>query len=45
MYHKGEGVGKDAVQAVHWFWKAAVQGAAAAQHGLGVMYKNGGVVD
>jgi TPR repeat protein len=37
----GEGVKKDAVQAVHWYRKAAEQGYAQAQCNLGVMYANG----
>jgi TPR repeat protein len=41
MYEKGKGVEKDAVQAVHWFRKAAEQGGAQAQYNLGVMYLNG----
>jgi hypothetical protein len=38
MYHAGEGVEKDAVQALNWYRKAAVQGVAAAQCNLGSMY-------
>jgi TPR repeat protein len=41
MYGKGEGVEKDAVQAVSWFRKAAVQGVAEAQNNLGSMYNKG----
>jgi TPR repeat protein len=41
MYVKGEGLEKDAVQAVRWFRKAAVQGYAAAQYNLGCMYFSG----
>jgi TPR repeat protein len=41
MFQRGEGVGKDAVQAVHWYRKAAVQEYAVAQHNLGGMYDNG----
>jgi TPR repeat protein len=38
MYYMGEGVEKDAVQAVHWYQKAAEQGYAKAQTNLGNMY-------
>jgi TPR repeat protein len=42
MYRKGEGVEKDAVQAVQWYrHKAAEQGNAQAQNSLGVMYESG----
>jgi len=41
MYDNGEGVPKDASQAVTWYRKAAEQGDAAAQFNLGVMYDNG----
>jgi TPR repeat protein len=41
MYRKGQGVEKDAVQAVHWYRKAAVQGHAQAKRNLGVMYGRG----
>jgi TPR repeat protein len=41
MYANGLGVEKDAVQAVHWFRKAAEQGHAQSQYNLGVMYANG----
>jgi TPR repeat protein len=41
MYCNGEGVKKDAVQAVSWYRKAAVQGDAGAQCNLGYMYGNG----
>jgi TPR repeat protein len=37
----GGGVEKDAVQAVHWYRKAAVQGYAPAKHNLACMYGNG----
>jgi predicted aspartyl protease len=40
-YAKGEGVPKDAVQAVQWIRKAADQGYAEAQYGMGVMYFKG----
>jgi TPR repeat protein len=41
MYEKGRGVEKDAVQAVHWYRKAAEQGHVNAQHNLGCMYFSG----
>ena len=41
MYRRGEGVPKDAVQAVNWYRKAAEQGDAAAQFNLGNMYGRG----
>ena len=41
MYANGEGVPKDAVQAVSWYRKAAEQGDASAQADLGTMYDNG----
>ena len=41
MYANGEGVPKDAVQAVSWLRKAADQGLASAQFGLGLMYASG----
>ena len=41
MYANGEGVPKDASQAVTWYRKAAEQGVAQAQFNLGVMYANG----
>jgi TPR repeat protein len=41
MYVNGEGVEKDAVQAVQWYRKAAEQGNATAQSNLGSMYGNG----
>ncbi len=37
MYEYAEGVGKDAVEAVKWFRKAADQGDVFAQHNLRVM--------
>ena len=40
-YDRGEGVEKDAMQAVHWYRKAAVQGGAEAQCSLGFMYSSG----
>jgi hypothetical protein len=42
MYTRGEGVEKDAVQAVHWCRKAAEQGFAQAQYNLGCMYDERG---
>ena len=41
MYEKGEGVEQDFKEAVKWCQKAADQGLADAQYGLGVMYYNG----
>ena len=41
MYGTGEGVPKDAVQAVAWFRKAAEQGQASAQSNMGEMYARG----
>ncbi|MBM3794707.1 MAG: sel1 repeat family protein [Acidobacteria bacterium] len=41
-YAKGEGVPKDAAQAVFWYRKAADQGNANAQFNLGLMSYNGG---
>jgi TPR repeat protein len=41
MYANGEGVEKDAVQAVCWFRQAAEQGYAGAQVNLGLMYSRG----
>ena len=41
MYAEGEGVPKDAVQAVSWYRKAAEQGLARAQGNLGAMYSRG----
>ena len=41
MYDKGEGVIKDAAEAVNWYRKAANQGHAKAQLNLGVMYARG----
>ena len=41
MYDNGEGVPKDAVQAVVWYRKSAEQGYAVAQSALGTMYANG----
>jgi len=41
MYANGEGVPKDASQAVTWYRKAAEQGYASAQFSLGFMYANG----
>ena len=37
----GEGVAKDAAEAVKWYRKAAEQGFAAAQYNLGVCYYSG----
>ena len=41
MYATGDGVPKDAVQAVSWYRKAAEQGHALAQGNLGFMYATG----
>jgi len=41
MYAKGEGVPKDAAEAVNWYRKAADQGNADGQFGLGWMYAQG----
>ena len=41
MYANGDGVPKDAAEAVKWYRKAADQGNAHAQFILGVMYANG----
>jgi len=41
MYAKGEGVPKDAVEAVKWYTRAAEQGFAWAQSNLGDMYYQG----
>ena len=40
-YYNGEGVPKDAVQAVNWYKKAAEQGHVDAQSNLGSMYYKG----
>ena len=45
MYNRGEGIPRDAQQAIYWYKKAAEQGEAKAQVNLGFMYDNGvGVV-
>ena len=41
MYATGDGVIKDAAEAVKWYRKAAEQGYADAQYNLGLMYANG----
>jgi TPR repeat protein len=41
MYAIGEGVSQDFAAALPWFRKAAEQGNAGAQLGLGLMYDNG----
>jgi len=41
MYQYGEGVPRDAAEALKWYRKAADQGYALAQNNLGVMYANG----
>jgi TPR repeat protein len=40
-YYRGEGVTKDAAEAVKWYREAAEQGYAQAQNGLGFCYGNG----
>ena len=40
-YNNGEGVAKDATEAVKWYRKAAEQGDARAQYNLGLCYDNG----
>lgn len=41
MYHAGQGVAQDYVQAVQWYRRAAEQGDRAAQANLGMMYDKG----
>jgi TPR repeat protein len=41
MYHYGDGVAEDDVEAVKWIRKAAEQGLSIAQYVLGVMYNKG----
>ena len=41
MYASGEDVPQDYVEALAWYRRAAEQGHASAQFGLGVMYANG----
>jgi hypothetical protein len=41
MYANGNGVPKDTTEAVKWYRKAAEQGLASVQNGLGYMYENG----
>ena len=41
MYHLGERVAQDYKEAVWWYRKAAEQGYADGQFGLGAMYANG----
>ena len=40
-YYNGNGVAKDATEAVKWYRKAAEQGYASAQDNLGLCYDNG----
>ena len=40
-FHKGKSVGKNAIEAVFWFHKAAEQGHPVAQNNLAFMYANG----
>ena len=44
MYYDGHGVPQDDNKAIEWFKKAAHQGNASAQNGLGVMYRDGKIV-
>lgn len=41
LYHDGQGVPQDYVQARQWYEKAAAQGNAFAQHAIGSLYANG----
>ena len=41
MYHRGEEVPQDYLEAVKWYHRAAEQGHAFAQNNLGVMYAKG----
>jgi len=41
MYQRGNGVPKDSAEAVKWWSKAAEQGDATAQYGLGNVYREG----
>ena len=41
MYHNGNGVKEDHVEAMRWCWLAAEQGYAKAQYNIGVKYYNG----
>jgi uncharacterized protein len=41
MYHAGDGVTRDFVEAVKWYRKAAEQGYVEAQWSLGYMYDKG----
>ena len=41
MYDNGRGVPENDAEAVKWFWIAAEQGFARAQHNLGSRYNNG----
>jgi uncharacterized protein len=41
MYLEGWGVPQDYAQAMQWYRKAADQGLAQAQYGIGLMYING----
>ena len=41
MYATGEGVPRDAAEAIRWFRMAAAQGFARAQYNLGFMYADG----
>ena len=41
MYHRGEEVPQDYLEAIKWYQRAAEQGHAFAQSNLGVMYAKG----
>ena len=41
LYHQGQGVAQDYVEARKWYLKAALQGNADAQYGLGYLYADG----
>lgn len=41
MYHAGQGVAQDYVEAIRWYRRAAEKGNAASQANLGVMYAKG----
>ena len=45
MHDRGEGVRKDAVEAIRWYQKAAQQGHASAQFILGSRYASGEGID
>ena len=43
IYHNGDGIPRDTVEAAHWYRMAAEQGHANAQHNLGFMYAHTGI--